>query len=127
MAWNCDRHFFDKLVISVQLFSISKVCWIYGHLIILIINRFSFVLEKISVYFSNREVKRMGANNIKNLPNENIHKNEATVSFQNNALKTNDHNDNYSRNVKNNEGRIIKNRSLFSKVVFAVSFLFLIS
>ena len=79
------------------------------------------------MYFSNREVKRMGANNIKNLPNENIHKNEATVSFQNNAVKTNDHNDNYSRNVKNNEGRIIKNRSLFSKVVFAISFLLLIS
>ena len=45
----------------------------------------------------------MGANNIKDLPVENIENNE--------AIKMNDHNDNYSTNAKNIEGRKLKNRS----------------
>ena len=47
----------------------------------------------------------MGANNIKDLPIENIENNE--------TIKMNDHNDNddYSTNVKNIEGRKLKNRS----------------
>ena len=47
----------------------------------------------------------MGANNIKDLPVENIENNE--------AIKMNDHNvnDNHSTNAKNIEGRKLKNRS----------------